>query len=85
MPPSPELVRFVRVSVVIVGKGHCLKATKTSVLTEPSREELVNTSQGHYRSQEIPEAQTLMSGRKHQAILRRTETLPGPFGVRFEG
>lgn len=37
--PSPKLVRFVRVSVVIVGRGHCLKATKTSVLTEPRRKE----------------------------------------------
>lgn len=43
VPPSPKLVRFVRVSVVIVGRGHCLKATKTSVLTEPRRKELVNT------------------------------------------
>lgn len=66
--------------MVIVGRGHCLKVTKTSVLTEPSGKELVNISQGLHRSPGNTRGPNLDEW-KHQAILRSIKTLPGPFGV----
>lgn len=61
-----------------------LKGTKTTLLTGLNRKKLINTSHGHHRSPGNTR-DTSLEEFEQPATLRSTETLPGLFGVWFEG